>query len=126
MCLSYLVENFFLVILRPRIFFVYENFQKKSIFRSNFRDFTRSTKFCWQVKIKTSFETVTRFSFLNENIYRGNRCRRPNIAGKTYAISRFFAKIIPVPISPKIPNIALFLRFLSEITLWASRMTSFS
>jgi hypothetical protein len=39
--------------------------------------------------------------------------RGANIAGLispnvTYAISRFLAKIIPVPISPKVPNIAEF------------------
>ena len=40
MFLTYLVENFFLVILRLRIFF-YEKFsKKKSILRSIFRDFT--------------------------------------------------------------------------------------
>jgi hypothetical protein len=38
---SYLVENFFLVILGLRIFF-YEKFSKKSILRSIFRDFTDS------------------------------------------------------------------------------------
>ena len=32
MILSYLVENFFLVILRPRIFFFYEKFSKKNRF----------------------------------------------------------------------------------------------
>jgi hypothetical protein len=42
--------------------------------------------------------------------YRGgpispNVLKSPNL---TYAISRFFAKIIPVPISPKVPNIAEF------------------
>ena len=44
MFLSYLVENFFLVILRSRIFFVYEIFSKKLILRSNFRDFTRGAR----------------------------------------------------------------------------------
>jgi hypothetical protein len=32
MFLTHLVENFFLVILRPRIFFVYEKFSKKNRF----------------------------------------------------------------------------------------------
>ena len=32
---------------------------------------------------------------------QGGRYRRPNIAGKTYAIYRCLAKILSVPISPK-------------------------
>jgi hypothetical protein len=42
MCSSYLVENFFLVILELRIFFLCKIFKKKSILRSIFRDFTGS------------------------------------------------------------------------------------
>ena len=59
-----------------------------------------------------------------------------DIADKTFAITRFLAKILPlpilrnVPISPKIAQNAqyrrIFSRFISKVTLWASRMTSFS
>jgi hypothetical protein len=62
--LNYFVENFFLVILRRRIFFVYKILSKKWILRSNFRDFTKGAKasssdpvwgakalIFWQVKI---------------------------------------------------------------------------
>ena len=40
MFLTYLAEDFFLVILRLRIFFFYEKFKKKIDFQEIFRDFT--------------------------------------------------------------------------------------
>jgi hypothetical protein len=65
MFLSYLVENFFLVILIPRIFLFFKNLLKKSIFRSIVRDFTGGPELSarrlifWQVKIKRF--SVSRF-----------------------------------------------------------------
>jgi hypothetical protein len=72
MFLSYLVEDFFLVILILRIFIVLQKFKKKLIFRSIFRDFTGSPQpgsgeavckarklIFWPVKIKRF--SVTRF-----------------------------------------------------------------
>jgi hypothetical protein len=44
MFLSCLVENFFLVILRPRIFFVYKIFSKKIDFKVKFSRFYKGCK----------------------------------------------------------------------------------
>jgi hypothetical protein len=66
MFLSYLVKNFFMVILRPRISFVLHKFKKKLILWSIFQDFTGSPQpgsgealIFWPVNIKRFL--VTRF-----------------------------------------------------------------
>jgi hypothetical protein len=67
----------------------------------------------WHFSVILKFSKAEKYKkFDNNDIlkYRGgpispNVLKFPNL---TYAISRFLAKIIPVSISPKVPNIAEF------------------
>jgi hypothetical protein len=61
MCLSYLVENFFLVILRTRIVFVAQKFSKKIDFSSQIFEILEKLQ---EPVLATLYEKLARYFFL--------------------------------------------------------------
>ena len=80
----------------------------------------------WPASINILINLSKRWIILPKKIYCTGGAISPNVLKSpnlTYAISRFLAKIIPVPISPKVPNIAeffgdLYLKLLFERHQW--------